>query len=167
MGRGLPSKYAKMGFSKGWKAYKKTKVNKGRTTKRKVVGGKKKMAKRRRRRYTSKRRRRYSPKIPMEVAVAGISIPFTPAESGWNSPLDYAMNKDFEGLAASLRSGFLGMKGGRTSTGIDFFGLLNPFDMDTARYTKMLIAAGVVSRIRKTFIRIPFKKVPFIGKYIS
>jgi len=42
MGRGLPKKYAKMGFVEGWKAYKasktKRKLNKRRTTKTKVLG---------------------------------------------------------------------------------------------------------------------------------
>lgn len=165
MTRGLPSKYAKMGFTKGWKAFKaKQKINKGRTTKRKVVKVKKVA---RRKRYTKRRKKRYSPKIPLEVAIAGISVPFTPAEPGWDTPLNYAMNQDFEGLAASLRSGFLGVEGGRTPAGVNIMGLLNPLDMNTGRYLKMLVIGAVASKIRKSFVKIPFKRVPFIGKYIS
>lgn len=160
MGRGLPKKYAKMGFAKGWKEYRK--VHKGGTTKRKVVGVKKMT--RRRRRYTRKRRRRAKPKIPLEVAVALGAIPFTPSWDGAKSLLGDAQAGDFEGIARQLKCGFLGF----TPDGkIDILGTLNPFDENRARYVKMLIIAGILSKVRKSLVKIPFKKVPLIGKYIS
>jgi len=166
MGRGLPAKYAKMGFAKGWKEYRK--VNKGRTTKRKVVGVKK-LVKRKRRRRPGRVRayfRRKKPKIPLEVAIALGVTPLTPAESyGMNSIVTNVQQADWEGVRNNLVSGFLGMD---WSTGnIDLVRLLNPFDMERGRYVKMLIAAGVIGKIRKRLVKIPFDKIPFVGRYIS
>jgi len=165
--RGLPKSYAKMGFVEGWKAYKaskvKRKLNKRRTTKRKVVGVKRLV---RRRRYSKKRTRRQA-KIPLEVAIAGLSIPFTGAASGFASPVECVQKQDFTGLADNLKVGFLGFKPARNASEFDLFRALNPFDMQVGRYYKMLIVAGLISKLRKRLVRIPFKKVPLIGRYIS
>jgi len=171
MGKGLPAKYARMGFSKGWREYKadlrKGKVNKRRTTKRKVVGVKRMARRKYRRRYTPRRFRRAKPKIPLEVAVALGAIPFTPPTQGFSSIFESAQNGDFIGVADALKSGFLGMDGGRGTPNFDLFRALNPFDFGSARYVKMLIAAGIISKVRKSVVKVPFKKIPFIGKYIS
>lgn len=160
MGRGLPKKYAKMGFSKGWREYKKSKTYKGRTPKRKIVGVKK-VAKRR---YRRKRYRRKKRKMPLEIAVALGAIPFTSAADGYASPVEAVQAGDLKGLGDNLKRGFLGID----HTGrFNLAGLLNPFDMNEGRYVKMLIAAGIISKIRKSVIRIPFDKVPLVGKYIS
>ena len=173
--RGLPAKYARMGFAKGWKAYRKDypykkslytvgaykKTYKGRTTKRKVVGVKKVA---RKRRYSRKKYRRKKPKIPLETMVALGAIPFTPAKNGWATPLACAQDRHWEGIGENLKQGFLGIN---TDGSFDLFSTLNPFDMNSARYTKMLIMSGVISKFRKKLVRIPFDKVPLIGKYIS
>lgn len=158
--RGLPKKYAKLGFKEGWKQYKESKTYKAATTKRKVVKVKKVA---RRRTSRRKRKRRAKPKIPLEVAVAGIATMFTPAETGWATPIVQVQHQDWEGLGHNLKSGFLGMSG----DDFNVMRALNPFDMGRARYIKMLFWAGVMSKIRKRAVKIPFNKVPFIGRYIS
>jgi len=159
--RGLPAKYAKMGFAKGWREYKKT--YKGRTTKRKVVGVKKVA---RKRRYTRRAKyRRKKRKIPLETIVALGAIPFTPSWTGGRSLIEYAQTGDYSRVGETLAHGFLGFA---PSTGkFPIMNVLNPFDMGYARFTKMLIWSGVMSKIRKSVVRIPFDKVPLIGKYIS
>lgn len=128
------------------------------------------MARRRRRKRRRRRIRRWArrrkPKIPLEVLGAGIAIPFVPPRDGWSSPFDAVQSQDWRGLGGTLAMGFAGVDtlGGEP---MDVFAMLNPFDMSRARYTKMLIWAGVASKIRKKFVRIPFDRVPLVGKYIS
>jgi len=163
--RGLPKSYAKMGFKKGWKAYKASKtgrkLNKRRTTKRKVVGVKS-MAKRRRR-YTRTRARRAKRKIPLETAVALVAVPFTPAWPGGQNLIQYAQRGNYKMVGEVLTHGFLGLHEG----GFDIMKSLNPFDMNYARFSKMLFWSGIMARIRKKAVKIPFEKVPIIGRYIS
>ena len=157
--RGLPAKYAKMGFAKGWREYRK--VHKRPTTKRKVVGIKKVT---RKRRYSRRKYRRKKSKIPLETMIALGAIPFTPAANGWGSPFTDIQAGNINGVGNNLKLGFLGIDDqGR----FDIAKLLNPFDMNYGRYTKMLIYSGVISKLRKSLVRIPFDKVPLIGKYIS
>jgi len=159
--RGLPAKYAKMGFAKGWREYRK--VHKTRATTKKVVGVKK-VAKRRYRRRARAWVRRRKPKMPLEVGVALTAIPFTGAAAGWETPFEAAKRGDWKEVFNNVKRGFLGIN----EVGeFDLLGLLNPFDMDEGRYVKMLIAAGVVHKIRTKLVTIPFDKIPLIGKYIS
>lgn len=130
----------------------------------------KSMARRRRigrrlRRYRPRFRGiRHKPKIPLEVALVGAAIPFTPAHAGWESPLQLAQRGAFTELGYSITGGFLGMN---PEGNVDWWGLINPLNMDAGRYTKMLIAGALVSKVRKRLVKIPFDKVPFVGKYIS
>lgn len=77
--KGLPKKYAKMGFKKGWAAYKKTKrrpaTRTRTTTRRRNTRGKRKMARRRKtyRRY-SRRASGFNPIIKGIIAGAGASL---------------------------------------------------------------------------------------------
>ena len=71
MGKGLPKKYAKMGFKKGWKAYKKTKGKRKSSPKRKTKTKKKGGYVARRRRYT---RRRSSRSKNINIPIGGIAI---------------------------------------------------------------------------------------------
>jgi len=166
--RGLPKKYAKMGFKEGWKAYKASKagrkVNKRRTTKRKVVGVKS-MVKRRYRRRVARRYRARPKKrrIPLETAVALVAVPFTPAWPGGRNIIQYAQSGNYKMVGEVLTHGFLGLHEG----GFDILKSLNPFDMNYARFSKMLFWSGIMAKIRKKAVFIPFDKVPLIGKYIS
>lgn len=99
----------------------------------------------------------------MEVAVAGVAIPFTPAAEGWNSVAGLIQAGQYDQIGVTLTKGFLGMD----AQGLHIGELINPFDFNNGRYTKMLIAAGLVSKIRKKFVNIPMGKIPLIGKYIS
>lgn len=118
-----------------------------------------------RRRYPFGRSRtRHKRTIPLEVVVAGVAIPFTPATEGWNTPMAYVQGGDYEGAMNALKQGFLGMQ---PDGSMDLMRTLNPFDFNTARYTKMLIAAGLVSKVRKRLVHIPLDKIPIVGRYIS
>ena len=118
-----------------------------------------------RRAYGRIRRGISNPKIPLEVAAGLISIPFFSAAS-FQSPYDYIKQSDYKNFARSLVYGF---------TGIDTLGgvkptigqILNPLDFYAAGMTKTLILSGMASRIRKRFVKIPMKKIPFIGGMIS
>lgn len=72
-------------------------------------------------------------------------------------------------VANQLKAGFLGMSvpGGD----IDFGRLLNPFDFNSGRFTKMLIASAIIGSVRAKFTgrytRPVFDMIPFIGKKIK
>jgi len=138
------------------------------------------MAKRRRtyRRYTAPIRRRTSryykgirrrvgkPKIPLEVAIAGISIPFMPPSAGWSeSPASLAMRGDLQNTGTHLAKGFLNLEPNGT---INLWQTLNPTDFNGARYFKILILAGLMAKIRHRLARnVNFGKLPLVGKIIS
>lgn len=92
---GLPKKYAKMGFEKGWRAFKasKKKRKKNPSSKKKV---RRKMA---RRRYTRKRRRR---KFTLPLApVLGLAAGMAPA-------VPKIMAGDIQGVINELSNNYLG-----------------------------------------------------------
>ena len=128
------------------------------------------------RRYFRKVRKGYyagrtKAKIPFEVLIAGGSIPFTPAASGISSIFDSAQNGDFVGVADALKVGFLGMKPARNTSEFDLMAAINPFNFESARYTKMLIYAGLIGSIRKKlsgrYTNKLFAKIPLIGRWVS
>jgi hypothetical protein len=115
--------------------------------------------------YSRKHRRHGKPKIPLEVAAAGIAIPFTPPRTGWNSLVGCAQAGDWNGFGMDLAMGFIGFD---PSTGqIDLWGAINPLNFESARYTKMLIAGGLIHKVRKMLVKVPMNKVPIIGNHIS
>jgi len=95
--KGLPKKYAKMGFKKGWKAYKKSK---GKSSgKKRTYSKPTKKAKRRstmaRRRYN---RRRSSRKKTVTIPVGGIAIGLaTAGQLGLVDAAQTAIDGDFKG----------------------------------------------------------------------
>lgn len=117
-----------------------------------------------RRAYGRLRHRVGKAKIPIEVVVAGISIPFTPAKTGYSMPVNDAKAQNWEGVLTQMKSGFLGME---SDGSVDFWSLINPFNMESARYTKMLALAGLISKGRKRIVHLPIGRVPFVGKYLS
>jgi hypothetical protein len=123
--------------------------------------------KRRRSRRLGKIRRHLPKKVPIEVLVAGAMIPITPSNSGWSSILDYATKSDWVGLARTLQSGFLGMVDDK----IDIIQAINPFNMESARFTKMLIISGIIGSIRAKisgrYTTPLFSKIPIIGRWIK
>ena len=113
------------------------------------------------RRYFTKRRRRSAPKLPIEVAVGLIGIPFTPLAG--TSILACAQAGNWEGVANLLRLGFIGMMpDGKFDLG-DCLSLTG----ESARFTKILLIAGLASKIRKRLVKIPMKKIPILGQYVS
>lgn len=93
-----------------------------------------------------------------------IAIPFSGAKSGWQSPIADVQQQNWEGLANNLKSGFLGLN---PDGSFDPFNALNPFNFEDARYSKMLLWSGIMSKVRKRFVRIPMGKIPIVGRYIS
>ncbi|MCJ7560122.1 hypothetical protein MUO79_05835 [Candidatus Bathyarchaeota archaeon] len=110
------------------------------------------------------KRRRNKAKIPVEVAIVGVTIPFTPPTDSSVAPIRLIQEGAWEQLAIDLRHGFTGMDG---SGHIYWSALLNPFNMNSARYTKMLGWAAGISKIRKRVVKLPLERIPFIGRYIS
>lgn len=128
------------------------------------------MAKRKKRSYRRRLRRwrrRVKPKIPLEVAGAGIAIPFVPARDGWASIYDDIQSGNLQDIGNLLAMGFAGIDTTGGGEPLNVMNMLNPFDLNTARYTKMLIWAGIASKVRKKFVKLPMSRVPLIGKYIS
>lgn len=128
--------------------------------------------KRSRRSYGRRFKRRVSKaKIPFEVLIAGGSIPFTPAASGFASIFDAAQSGDMTGVMDNLKVGFLGMDPARNASNFNLMAALNPFDMEHARYSKMLIYSGLLGSIRRKFTgrytNKLFSKIPLIGRWVS
>lgn len=110
-------------------------------------------------------------KIPFEVLIAGGSIPFTPAASGFSSIYDSATRGDVTGIMDNLKVGFLGFDAQRDTQSFDLIKALNPFDFEHARFSKMLLYAGIMGSIRRKFTgrytNKLFSKIPIIGRWVS
>lgn len=159
---GLPkSIIAKYGITKkAWQVFRGKKRGSNPASKPNPKGRTKTMA---RRRYFGRKRRRGRPKIPLEVGITALAIPFIPGYPGWATPIsDLQAGKTTETLSA-LVHGFTGIDPTRGT--FNLMATINPFDFDVARYTKMLIAAALISKVRKRFVKLD--KVPFLGRYIS
>jgi hypothetical protein len=105
--------------------------------------------------------------VPFETLIAVGTIPFTPAQSGWES--NWLMSGNLQEITNQLKSGFLGMD---IATGsIDIMRALNPFDMERARFTKTIAIATIIGMIRRKitgkYTAPLFKKIPIIGRIVS
>lgn len=125
-----------------------------------------------RRSYGKRFKRRASKaKIPFEVLIAGGSIPFTDAAPGVSSPFNRAQAGDFVGVMDALKVGFLGMNPARNASEFNLMAALNPFDFEHARYSKMLLYAGLMGSIRRKFTgrytNKLFSKIPLVGRWVS
>jgi hypothetical protein len=120
------------------------------------------------RRYGRRLKRRFSKaKVPFETLIAAGVIPFTPAQTGWRS--DWLLSGNLQEITNQLKSGFLGMD---INTGaIDIMGALNPFEMNKARFSKMLLYASLLGMVRRKitgrYTAPLFKKIPIIGRIVS
>lgn len=77
------------------------------------------------------------------------------------------MAGNFEYALRSLMAGFTPIRHDGTCTPTDIAMFINPLNMNRGRYFKLLLYAGIASKIRKKFVKVPFEKVPFVGRYIS
>ena len=127
----------------------------------------KKKAKRRYTRRTKRSRRRKTPRVPIEVVIAGASIPFTPPKSGWASPWAHIQQGNMEEALKHLSTGF----GFEPDQPLNVVGLINPFDLETARYGKILLWSGVAGMIRHKlsgkYTDALFRKLPLVGRFIK
>ena len=121
------------------------------------------------RRYGRRLKRRFSKaKVPFETLIAVGTIPFTPAQSGWGTPLAGLQAGNYESVMNQMKSGFLGMD---PNGNLDLFAALNPFNMERARYTKTIIYATLLGMVRRKitgrYTAPLFKKIPIIGRFVS
>ena len=121
------------------------------------------------RRYGRRLKRRFSKaKVPFETLIAVGTIPFTPAQSGWATPLSDLQAGKLDSVMSHMKSGFLGMD---PNGNIDIMGALNPFNMERARYTKTIIYATLLGMVRRKitgrYTAPLFKKIPLIGRIVS
>ena len=91
-------------------------------------------------------------------------MPFTSPASGYKSPVEALQGGNLAEVMDTLKKGFLGMS---PDGQIDIMGVLNPMNMDAAKYTKLLLAAGIIAKIRKSVFKVSLKKIPMLGKYVS
>jgi hypothetical protein len=98
------------------------------------------------------------------MAITGISIPFTPVAPGWPSLYERIKEGNIQESMYVLKKGFLNMD---PDGSINFPDLINPFDVNAGKFVKMLLYASLISKVRKRFVKLPMKKIPFIGRYIS
>lgn len=169
---GLPkSIIKKYGISKkAWAVYR---GGRSKPKKRVVYMPKKRRYKLRTRMKRRWARSRFSKaRIPLEVVIAGGATIVTPATEGWGSPMqhmqDGAMDLVAQDYAKGLANITLPMNG--QAFQFDIVGLLNPFDLNSARYTKMLFWSAIASKVRKKMI--PqlgqmMQKVPYLGRFVS
>ena len=162
--RGLPSKYAKMGFAKGWREYRK--VHKGRTTKRNVLGVKR-MAKRKRR-YTRKRsyRRRKDKRISLigtAGAVGSIFVPRRAEQKSMGSWLKEWVTGERQFNPADMEH-FLGDTVGQY-TGFDWRSGQPTFSIPWATVT--IIATGIAAKVANKYGGKYLKNLPIVGKYVK
>jgi len=125
----------------------------------------------RRKSYGRKRgfiRRHIKGKVPLEMLIGAGTIPFTEPNTGWGSfPVKAIQNGDWTGLMDQLKAGFIGMA---PSGQIDVFNLLNPFNLESGRYTKILFWSGIAGKIRKRMVpqsSMLIKKIPLVGRWVS
>lgn len=164
---GLPKKYAKMGFKKGWKEYKKSlanrKTNKRGTPKRKIVKVKRKVAKKQKRRKRDKR-------IPFSVAVGlATSVVAAPAY-GWSSPMQAIQDGKPDLAVQSFIRSWTGVAlpmGGQEALHFNIWDVLNPFSPE-APALKATIMTSIASKVARKLIGVdPFSKIPFLNKYVK
>jgi len=128
----------------------------------------KRFKKRSRRRRIGKAFRRHAPKkVPFEMLVAAGSIPFTPARNGWSNPMNALSTGNYEDFGNHMKMGFIGMEPGGH---IDLIKTINPFDLESGRYVKMLIYAGLIGKIRHKIAPQTSQmvsKIPLIGRWVS
>jgi len=115
--------------------------------------------------YFRRLRRRGTRKIPFELAITAGAIPFVKANDGFTyTPLQAIQAGKYEDAMRSLMDGLtpIGWYGD-----VDIIRYLNPFDMSRGRYMKMLLYAGLASKVRKRVVKIPFDRIPIVGRYVS
>jgi hypothetical protein len=99
----------------------------------------------------------------LEVAIGLGAIPFTPSADGWAPLYQDAIAGNWGAVGTQLKQGFLGME---ANGSLNIGAALNPFDMNHARYTKTLIYAYLISKVRR-MLGLKLDRVPFIGRWIS
>lgn len=118
------------------------------------------------RRYKRKRRRI---RIPFEMIMGALAIPFSSPADNWSmSPYEWMKAGRPDEVVNHLVRGFTGynIPDGK----INVMRALNPFDLGEARYWKLLLLTGLVGTIRSKVVKSSsklFQKVPFIGRWVK
>lgn len=152
---GLPKKYARMGFKKGWRAFKASK----KTTKTKNVKNLARKKRTYRRRRRAKRRTRRNKAIPLAIVLPA-AAPFL--EAATNPQVQSAIKSgDGFGAAKSVVN-ILSMR----YTGYSTYS--KDWNIQRAIPTWTGIVAGImVHKLAGKHINRHLKKIPLIGKYLA
>lgn len=115
-------------------------------------------------------RRHKKSKPPMEMLIGAATIPFIPAFADYpqNSIFTAMKQGDAHEAAKQAVKGFINMD--IDSGQIDLMGLINPFDFNGARYTKVLMWSGIAGTVRKKLAPKStqlIQKIPIVGKMVS
>jgi len=115
-----------------------------------------------------KKRARKAAKVPFEILVAGAAIPFTSPHPGYKNPVQALQDGQPEQAIDALKMGFLGMD---SEGNIDIFGAINPFNTEKARYSKMLMGAGIIYKVRRKItgkgVQTLMRKIPLVGRWVQ
>ena len=101
MGRGLPKKYAKMGFKRGWRAYKAAK-GRGRTKRRKASTRRPRASKRRVRRTVKRKGGSMGRRYHIAPILGLAAYPVSTALAGWQS------GAPWDQTVSAIASGYVG-----------------------------------------------------------
>jgi len=129
---------------------------------------KRKTKKRRRRTYKPKRKRRQT-RIPLEMVMGAVAIPFSSPADNWSgNPVEKIQAGQMNEAMYHLVRGFTGfdIPAGK----INIMRTLNPLDLGEARYWKLLFYTGLIGSLRARLVKSSsklFRKVPFIGRWIK
>lgn len=129
----------------------------------------KKKSRKKRRRRTYKPRRRRQPKIPFEMLMGAIAIPFSsPADNWTGNPVEKIQSGQMNEAVYHLVRGFTGfdIPAGK----INIMRAINPLDLGEARYWKLLFYTGLIGSLRARFVRSStrlFRKIPLIGRWVK
>jgi hypothetical protein len=116
MGKGLPKKYAKMGFKKGWAAYKKTKSGRKKSTTKKSP---KRTYTKRRKTYMARRKKRGSRKQGIvSLALNGTALAIALAPAAVNAK-NHLFAGDYQGFADSMMRDYTGISHDGDSVGFN------------------------------------------------
>ena len=114
--------------------------------------------------------KKYRP--PIEVGIAGAATVFTPPRTGWGSPMQHIQDNHPELVLQDYAQGLAGITLPMNDQPFEFniLSTLNPFDFESARYTKMMLWSAFGGTIRKKLIKGSsgfIQKIPIIGRMFS
>lgn len=114
------------------------------------------------------RKRLRTMRVPFEVPIGLLATPFIPPAPGWGTPFDSAKEGNMENTVKRIAKGFIGMN---EDGSINLWSALNPFDTNDARYSKIILAAGLIGGVRRKlsgkYTDPLVRKIPWVGRILG